>query len=931
MTKRMLIDATHHEETRVIVMDGQRLTEFDYESQFRRQLKGNIFLAKVTRVEPSLQAAFVNFGGNRHGFLPFSEIHPDYYRIPVADREELLAEQRRMEEEVARREAEEEAEEEARLARGDAGMDGNGEDDGFVAPAEAIEGDDQGDVAADSLSDSAEGDEDDQGDDSEDENGEEDADADRAGDFEVNTPQAHDAQELALDETGYVHEEIDLTLPEDTNDDSKPDGDDESAGREDEGRGDGRARGRGWRRGNGRGRGGNGHGNGGRRYMGARRHRSQDEMNEDGPAGLHARFRRRYKIQEVIKRGQIMLIQVSKEERGNKGAAVTTYLSLPGRYCVLMPNSPRGGGVSRKIGNFADRRRLKSMLKSLEIPSGMSVILRTAGVERSEAEIKRDHDYLLRLWDNIREMTLASNAPALIYEEGDLIKRSIRDIYSRDIDELLIAGEKGYEEARDFMSVLMPGHEENIKLYEDKKIPLFHRYQVESQITEIGEPIVQLKSGGYLVINQTEALVAIDVNSGRATKERHIEETALKTNLEAADEVARQLRLRDLGGLVVIDFIDMEDRRNNAKVERRLKDALASDRARIQVSRISTFGLLELSRQRLNPSLTEAQFQKCPHCHGFGFIRSVDSAAILALRALEDEGVRGRAKRVTLHIPNDIALYILNEKRKMLAAIEERYGFTVLIHVDPSLAPSGYLVEPMKAEVVDADDADGDDGAEPARARKKPVAMEHALEDDASGEEMSDVDQGDSAFPGQDHLDEGDVSDENFNRPDVEPDGDHEQRRRDRGPRRAPRRGNNRDRDNAGGGASSGSDAPGRNRDDRPRRGKYGPRRGPGNKNNRSRDDRPARMAEGDSFERGDRGGSREQNNRPSVEIGAPSVPASPAPKAEPTFFVAKRRSASEGGASVPAPDHAASAPLADMGGGDPSAPKKKGWWSKFS
>lgn len=931
MTKRMLIDATHHEETRVVVMDGQRLTEFDYESQFRRQLKGNIFLAKVTRVEPSLQAAFVNFGGNRHGFLPFSEIHPDYYRIPVSDREAMMTEQRQLEEEAARREAEEDAAEEARLA---SQTEQATDTEGFIEPADDM-------PEADEL---------------------ERISNDDTDEDEVPRAQAHAAQELALDEAGYVHEDIELTVPdeldlhdeedadhEDTDESGSGEGAAETSGTPNEGQEGGTSEGRndnqrgngrrGWRRG-----GRNGQSGGKGRYMGARRNRSSsDEITDDGPVGLHARFRRRYKIQEVIKRGQIMLVQVSKEERGNKGAAVTTYLSLPGRYCVLMPNSPRGGGVSRKIGNFADRRRLKSMLKALEIPSGMSVILRTAGVERSEAEIKRDYDYLLRLWDNIREMTLASNAPAVIYEEGDLIKRSIRDIYSRDIDELLISGEKGYNEARDLMSVLMPGHEENVKLYNDNKIPLFHRYQVESQITEIGEPIVQLKSGGYLVINQTEALVAVDVNSGRATKERHIEETALKTNLEAAEEVARQLRLRDLGGLVVIDFIDMEDRRNNAKVERRLKDALSSDRARIQVSRISTFGLLELSRQRLNPSLTEAQFQKCAHCHGFGFIRSVDSAAILALRALEDEGIRGRATRVTLHIPNSLALYILNDKREMLSTIEKRYGFNVMIHVDESLAPSGYLVEAMKAEVAESVDDDDQESDERPVRRKKPVAMEQALEapDDAHADENDDATG--NVLPADD-----DMSDENFNRPDIEPDGAGPNRpRRDRDGNREgggrnrnnnKSRGPRRDRDSnrEGGGRNQnnngdtsvqpqGEKPESQNRgprDDRPRRSKYGQRRGPNNRG--PRDDQ---QNHGPKNEQGGQHQASESFGAPANTVTTTDRPTvSEGPKA--TYFVAKRRSNNEGQTTATAP--VAPAPV-EVQSSDPNAPKKKGWWSKFS
>lgn len=914
----MLIDATHHEETRVVVMEGNKLVEFDYESQVRRQIKGNIFLAKVTRVEPSLQAAFVNYGGNRHGFLPFAEIHPDYYRIPVSDREALLAEQAELEAAAAAREAEEEND-----GSWDGESSGQGHADFIDDDADQIVeeiGHHQGTAEAPSEQDD----------------------------------QAPMAQEMVADETGYVHDEIDLdedrsstTDPSEgdlnseeiddpsTDDDSSTalhsQGDETATDDDTESSSSGR---RGWR-----GRKGP-HTRG--RYMGARRPR--DEITEDGPASLHARFRRRYKIQEVIKRGQIMLIQVSKEERGNKGAAVTTYLSLPGRYCVLMPNSPRGGGVSRKIGNFSDRRRLKDMLKMLEIPSGMSVILRTAGVERTEAEIKRDYDYLLRLWNNIREMTLQSNAPALIYEEGDLIKRSIRDIYARDVDDLFVAGEQGYNEAREFMNMLMPSHVERVQHYTNDKIPLFQRYQVENQITEIGEPVVQLKSGGYIVINQTEALVAVDVNSGRATKERHIEETAVKTNLEAAEEIARQLRLRDLGGLVVIDFIDMEDRRNNAKVERRLKDALASDRARIQVSRISTFGLLELSRQRLNPSLTEAQFQKCPHCHGFGFIRSVDSAAILALRALEEEGVRARTNRVTLHIPNTLALYILNEKRTMLATIESRYGFKVMIHIDESLAPSGYLVEAMKQETPE-DDLE-DDGAEDSgdtpkpRGRKKPVDMEQALEDMPA--DISDADI--TGNQRDEDLDE----DVNFNRTDIEPSGSNTR------PPRHERGGRNNNRNNR---------RPQGNRDrtkpnDRPAGDKpmdtkpMGERNNDRNRGGRTRNG-PRRHAADNAFT------SNESSMRPNNAAGDPSdtprtdrqptpISAGPAtsetatdtrPKA--TYFVAKRRRVDpENGGNVehpsaPPPIAATTASTAASPQGDPNTPstppdsKKKGWWGR--
>ncbi|HSV28908.1 MAG TPA: ribonuclease E/G, partial [Candidatus Omnitrophota bacterium] len=411
-----------------------------------------------------------------------------------------------------------------------------------------------------------------------------------------------------------------------------------------------------------------------------------------------ARLLRNYKIQEVIKRRQIMLVQVVKEERGNKGAALTTYLSLAGRYCVLMPNTARGGGVSRKIVNATDRRGLKSIASELEIPDGMAVIVRTAGSERSKTEIKRDYEYLMRAWDSVRDLTLNSSAPALVYEEGSLIKRSIRDLYSRDIDEVLVDGDEGYRLAKDYMRMLTPSHAKKVQPYRDPVMPMFHRYQVETQLDAMHSPVVQLKSGGYIVISQTEALVAIDVNSGRATKERHIEETALKTNLEAADEVARQLRLRDLAGLIVIDFIDMEENRNNHAVERRLKEALKNDRARIQVGKISAFGLLELSRQRLRPSLQETTFQPCPHCAGTGLVRSVESAAVHVLRAIEEEGIRRRSSEVTVFVSSAIALYILNQKREALAAIEERYQFQVFLLGDDSLIPPNFRMERVKAE-----------------------------------------------------------------------------------------------------------------------------------------------------------------------------------------------------------------------------------------
>ncbi|MCI5059800.1 MAG: ribonuclease E/G [Alphaproteobacteria bacterium] len=697
----MLIDATHEEETRVAIVDGKDLAEFDYESKVRKQLKGNIFLAKVTRVEPSLQAAFVNFGGNRHGFLPFSEIHPDYFKIPVSDREALIAEQ---EAELKRLAELEEAEEEVLEAEAEAqeevseeSEDSDEEDVVEVGGADKPADDEDSDLLEKR---SLTGDNDEENE-SEEDISEEDAQGNLKNDETQKTDEELDAE--ALEKVQALEE-----------DESSPDGRNNRRKRHNNRRGRGRN---------------NRRGRGGRANM-----RGKKGAEIVGDAGLDSdkpfRFnlRHKYKIQEVVKRGQIMLIQVSKEERGNKGAAVTTYLSLPGRYCVLMPNSPRGGGVSRKIGNFKDRKRMRAILKELSIPDGMSVILRTAGVSRTKAEIKRDLDYLMRLWNTIREDTLKSTAPAVINEEANLIKRSIRDLYTRDIDEVVVTGEKGYKTAKNFMKMLVPSHAKKVKAYEDARVPLFHKYDVERQIGDIGKMEVTLKSGGYLVINPTEALVSVDVNSGRATKERHIEETALKTNLEAATEVARQLRLRDLGGLVVIDFIDMEERRNNRKVENKLRDALSDDRARIQVGRISSFGLLELSRQRLNPSLTEAQFEKCPHCEGSGVVKTLDFAAISAMRALEEEGIKGRAKEVSLNVPNNVAVYILNNKRSWLNDIEDRYNLTIHIRVDEELKPSEFRIDILARQDgkpvaskndEERDSAQGEDDGQNRRGRRR--------------------------------------------------------------------------------------------------------------------------------------------------------------------------------------------------------------------
>ncbi|PXW70529.1 RNAse E [Loktanella sp. PT4BL] len=625
MPKKMLIDATHAEETRVVVVDGNKVEEFDFESQFKRQLAGNIYLAKVTRVEPSLQAAFVDYGGNRHGFLAFSEIHPDYYQIPIADREALIAEEKAYAESLkAEAEAEDEKPKPTRRRRSRSAAAKTASDDAVItSEVETDEEETSGDIAGMEtidLGDSEEGS----------------SPMELVGETPVDTPAAD--EDLDDDEDG---DRADAESKDDTI---------ESVAEE-------------------------------------------DDTDEVRP--VRKPRPKRYKIQEVIKVRQILLIQVVKEERGNKGAALTTYLSLAGRYCVLMPNTARGGGISRKITNAADRKKLKEIANDMTVPEGAGLIIRTAGSQRTKAEIKRDYEYLQRMWEQIRELTLKSTAPAKIYEEGDLIKRSIRDLYSKEIDEVIVAGEAGYRTAKDFMKMIMPSHAKNVKYYAEQ-MPLYARYQVEGYLNGMFNPTVQLPSGGYIVIGITEALVAIDVNSGRATKEGSIEQTALKTNLEAADEVARQLRLRDLAGLIVIDFIDMDERRNNAAVEKRFKDKLKTDRARIQVGRISGFGLMEMSRQRLRPGMLEATTQMCPHCHGTGLLRSDDNVALSILRALEEEGVRGRSKEVLIKAPISIANFLMNGKREHIADIEARYGMSVRIECDPTLVSPDFAIEKFK-------------------------------------------------------------------------------------------------------------------------------------------------------------------------------------------------------------------------------------------
>ena len=704
MTTRMLIDARHPEETRVAVAKGNRIEEFDFESAERKQLKGNIYLAKVTRVEPSLQAAFVEFGGNRHGFLAFSEIHPDYYQIPKEDREALLRE---------------EAEEALALAE-----EHDAEDERAAAAGHDI---------------------------------------DEASIERLDTDGGPELLDAAED---HPHEEGD---GEDEGEEEARPARSKSAGK------------------------GNGEGD----QVEALRRRRQN-------------LRRRYKIQDVIHRRQVLLVQVVKEERGNKGAALTTYLSLAGRYCVLMPNTSHGGGISRKISNAADRKRLKAVMAELKLPRTMGCIVRTAGLSRTKPEIKRDFDYLARLWDEIREKTLQSSAPALIYEDSNLIKRAIRDIYSREIDEVIVEGEEGYRAAREYMKLLMPSHARKVRPYADA-VPLFQRYGVEDQLTAMYQPVVQLKSGGYLVINPTEALVSIDINSGRATREHNIEQTATATNLEAAAEIARQLRLRDMAGLIVIDFIDMENGSNIRKVEKAMKEALKNDRARIQVGRISSFGLMEMSRQRLRTGVLEASTRMCPHCEGTGFVRTASSAGLSALRLLEEAAARGRGTQLTLRASREATIYVLNRKRGEISEIEDRYGVEIEVIPDhheegarmsvdiagpppthaPRLAP---IVEPEPEPEIEEEDEfeteaeaeaaerEGEHGREGGRRRRRRRRRGGRREEGAAeqGGEAETAEAAEAAEAGEDHAPESGEQEEEHGEGEHGREGGRRRRRRGR-------------------------------------------------------------------------------------------------------------------------------------------------------
>ena len=770
MSQRMLIDARHPEETRVAVINGQRIEEFDFESADKRQLKGNIYLAKVTRVEPSLQAAFVEYGGNRHGFLAFSEIHPDYYQIPKEDREALLREE----------------------------------------------------------------------------------------------------AELAAEENGH-------------HDEDGEDGDEvqEAGGHHDE---------------------------------------PSDALRRKRMA-----LRRRYKIQEVIRRRQVMLIQVVKEERGSKGAALTTYLSLAGRYCVLMPNTAHGGGISRKISNPADRKRLKQIMADLHLPPGMGAIVRTAGLKRSATDIRRDFDYLTRLWDEIREKTLASQAPALIHEDSSLIKRAIRDIYNREIEQVLVEGRDGFEAAHRFMSMLMPTHAPKVVEYEGT-VPLFQRFGVEGQLENMYQPVVQLKSGGYLVINPTEALVSIDINSGRSTREYGIEETATKTNLEAADEIARQLRLRDMAGLVVIDFIDMENNSNVRKVEKAMKEALKNDRARVQIGRISSFGLMEMSRQRLRTGILEASTHVCPMCEGTGMVRAVASAALAALRALEAEALRGRHSDLSLRAGEEVAVYLLNRKRIELAELEELYGVSIVTRPDDALIGPNFEIDaggppPSKkvemsplppivkisddvdSDAHDDDDAEGDsedgerkDGRKTRgrrrRRSKRDDAGSSAEGQDGTEETADSADDDASDDAGADEAEAGETGDRN---------GKRKRRRRGRRGRRG------------GGNGERGGERNGEQSGEAPRDAEVAPEVAP----EPAADEPPAKPK---------RSRRRKADAEPAAEA-APVTDAAPVAEAEPVAPAKPKRSRRKADAAVaePAPEAvAAPAPEPEAVAEAPAAKPKR-------
>jgi len=927
MSKRMLIDANHPEETRVVVLDGSKVEEFDFEAASKRPLKGNIYLAKVTRVEPSLQAAFVEYGGNRQGFLAFSEIHPDYYQIPIADRQALLAEQ----EADARRRQEDDIESFEIGAK----RESDGDDEEDVAEDLAEEGEDVAPVMLDAASielpqdtdevapgaaeepaANGEGQEDDHDEVFVNHGG---AAIDHEEDYAL--PAKSDAAQAVIADYGQDSEIAAAEAAEENEGEIEPvsaadvsaDADvaAEEAAEENEGaiepvEGEPAADSEG----------------------------GEKKLQMQRPPQKWMR-RRHYKIQEVIKRRQIILVQVVKEERGNKGAALTTYLSLAGRYCVLMPNTPRGGGISRKITNAADRKRLKSAAQGLELPEGMGLIIRTAGENRTKIEIRRDYEYLMRLWDTIRERTLNSNAPACVYEEGDLIKRAIRDLYNKDVKDLVVEGESGFRNAKDFMRMLMPAQVRNVHQYKDT-VPLFQRLHIEQQLDAMFSSTVTLRSGGYIVINQTEALVSIDVNSGRATREHSIEETARKTNLEAADEIGRQLRLRDLAGLIVIDFIDMEEGRNDREVEKRLRDAVKNDRARVQIGKISQFGLMEMSRQRLRAGVVASSTVICPHCGGAGIVRSVESTALRVLRALEEEGEKSRASAVTVKVANDVAIYTLNQKRRELARIETEYGMEVSFEPKEGLMAGHFELD--RTRTRDPED----------RPRSHAVSIEAGFVPSDEPEDEVVIDEEDEEEIEEAAGSAAESESETADAPQQPRDGDGSRRRR----RRRGGRGRNRDRQGRPEGGESETHAPaaeagdnatgltaseaedgadsdqGETQAGQQANGQSGPageagrrrrrRRGRRGGRNRDRDDRGPEHPEG-------------QPNPPAYAVdadrfGAPDeIDTTPAP-------VAHGSAHTPGAPSTPVwslQDDIPDTTPRNEPGNEPAKPKKKGWWQR--
>ena len=897
MPNKMLIDASHPEETRVVVVRGNRVEEFDFESANRRQLRGNIYLAKVTRVEPSLQACFVDYGGNRHGFLAFSEIHPDYYQIPVADRQALIEEEER-----AAREAEE-----RRAARHQARHARRGE----------------------SISERAQ----------ESEHGAEAAHAEDAehGSIEEVPHDDEAPEEIGAQENGEHHEHSEASQ---SSHEAAPFN--EAAGSESGGAAEAsEAMSE----------------NGGAAESGeeqareARQDQVEDESVEQVGGGAmeevperQPRRHRRYKIQEVIKRRQVLLVQVVKEERGTKGAALTTYLSLAGRYSVLMPNTSRGGGISRKITSSQDRQRLKELVEDLEVPEGMGVILRTAGASRTKPEIKRDFEYLLRLWETVRELTLKSQAPALVYEEGSLTKRAIRDLYNKETDEVVVAGRDGYDEAKEFMRMLMPSHADSVMEYKEPQ-PIFARYGVEHQLDAMFSPTVQLKSGGYVVINPTEALVSIDVNSGRSTREHHIEDTALKTNLEAAEEIARQLRLRDLAGLIVIDFIDMEEKRNNRHVERKLKDALRHDRARIQVGRISHFGLMEMSRQRIRTGVLESSTEICPVCGGTGHVRAVSSVALQLLRGIEDQLMKSASHDVVVRSKPEVALYVLNNKRAHLRSLEDQFGVMIMIQADAGLTgQQSFAIE------------------RGGIARQKPATVAPRISPDSVAVEVGEEDFAEETSEASHAQDNG-----SHERREHEQGGERHGRRRRRGRRgRGGSSGGQRDHapvQNSGGDnaefSESGEEsfepqgehaspdnAEGRAEGGERKRRRRGRRGGRRNRGERDRNRDPMQTFEahqsGSDFEAEGMPDTApspgESSPAPAYEPQQDAVPANEsAPKRRSTVreaapIVSFEQNEDSNGYTKPSPAPAREEPESKGGGEiEPERPRKSGWWSKFS